>query len=99
MFSVLDTAVETVKRPKTAADRACDQCKLQKIRCDMKRPCLVCSNKGFNCTYERARRKRGPVGKRIKEIIDQQNKAVVSSGVDGDQGQQDVASDNVDHMH
>ena len=98
MFSVLDTAAETVKRPKTAADRACDQCKLRKIRCDMKRPCLVCSSKGFNCTYERARRKRGPVGKRIQEIIEQQNKVVASSGVDNDQSQQDVASHDMDQM-
>ena len=98
MFSVLDTAAETVRRPKTVADRACDQCKLRKIRCDMKRPCLVCSSKGFSCTYERARKKRGPVGKRIKEIIEQQNKAVASSGVDNDQVQQHDAAKDVDQM-
>lgn len=97
MFSVLDSAAETVNRPKTAADRACDQCKHRKIRCNMTKPCLVCADKGFNCTYERARKKRGPVGRRIKEIMalqNQQNSASAngtqSSGAD--QMRQDAAN-------
>ncbi|KAK5170236.1 uncharacterized protein LTR77_004822 [Saxophila tyrrhenica] len=76
MFSILDTAAETVGRPKTTTDRACDQCKSRKVRCDMKRPCLVCANKGFDCTYDKARKKRGPAGKRIDEIRRAQSKSV-----------------------
>lgn len=59
MFSILDTAAETVGRPKTSADRAFDQCKSRKVKCDMTQPCIVCSSKGFECTYDKARKKRG----------------------------------------
>lgn len=41
----------------------------------MKRPCVVCESKGFDCTYNKARRKRGPTGKRIQEIRLAQAKA------------------------
>jgi hypothetical protein len=58
----------------------------------------VCSSKGFNCTYERARKKRGPVGKRIKEIIEQQNKVVAAPGANSERQQLDVASEDVDQM-
>ncbi len=68
MYSILDCARETLGRPKTIADRACDQCKSRKVRCDMTKPCAVCSKKGFDCTYEKPRKKRGPTGKRIQEI-------------------------------
>ena len=74
MFSILDCAGETIGRPKTSADRACDQCKSRKVRCDMTKPCAVCSKKGFDCTYDKARKKRGPTGKRIQEIHRQQQK-------------------------
>ena len=70
MFSILDAANGGFSndRPKTSADRACDQCKSRKVRCDMTKPCLTCAAKGFTCTYEKARKKRGPAGKRIEEI-------------------------------
>ena len=69
MFSVLDSArANGSTRPRTSADRACDQCKSRKVRCDMTKPCRVCSSKGFTCTYDQARKKRGPTGKRIAEI-------------------------------
>ena len=68
MFSVLDTAVPMANRPRSGTDRACDQCKARKVRCDMTRPCVVCSKKGFVCTYENPRKRRGPTGKRIAEI-------------------------------
>lgn len=72
--------VTPAKRKNTASDRACDQCKLRKIKCDMTKPCTVCEERGFNCTYEKANKKRGPSGKRIKEIMEQQGgqRAVVS---------------------
>lgn len=76
MFSIMDTAAETVGRPKTFADRACDQCKSRKVKCDMTRPCIVCSSKGFDCTYDKARKKRGPVGKRIEEIRRAQSRSI-----------------------
>lgn len=34
----------------------------------MKKPCQECSDKGFECTFEIGRKKRGPTGKRIQEI-------------------------------
>lgn len=34
----------------------------------MKRPCAVCAAKEFRCTYDEARKKRGPIGKRIQAI-------------------------------
>ncbi|KAI5358724.1 hypothetical protein Slin15195_G111710 [Septoria linicola] len=70
MFAILDAANGSINgnRPKTSADRACDQCKGRKVRCDMTKPCLTCATKGFTCTYDKARKKRGPAGKRISEI-------------------------------
>ena len=83
MFSIIDCAGETTGRTKTIADRACDQCKSRKVRCDMTKPCGVCAKKGFDCTYDKARKKRGPTGKRIQEIHRQQQKP--SDGQDGSQ--------------
>lgn len=40
----------------------------------MARPCSVCISKGFECTFDTARKKRGPVGKRIQEIVRSQSK-------------------------
>lgn len=75
MFSILDAANGgfSSSRPRTAADRACDQCKSRKVRCAVQepksqKPCLTCAAKGVTCTYDKARKKRGPVGKRIEEI-------------------------------
>ena len=42
----------------------------------MARPCLPCSNKEFNCTYDRVRKKRGAAGKRISEIRHLQNRSI-----------------------
>lgn len=70
MFGILDAAngINNGNRPKTSSDRACDQCKSRKVRCDMTKPCITCSSKGFSCTYDQARKKRGPAGKRISAI-------------------------------
>ena len=76
MFSVLDAAGPlTDSQKKTMADRACDQCKARKVRCDMRKPCTGCISKDFECTYDKARKKRGPTGKRIAEIRRMQNKS------------------------
>ncbi len=90
MYSILDCAGETVGRLKTSADRACDQCKSRKVRCDMTKPCSGCSKKGFGCTYEKARKRRGPAGKRIQEIHRQQQKS--NDGQDGSQTAGDLDS-------
>ncbi|SMQ48543.1 unnamed protein product [Zymoseptoria tritici ST99CH_1A5] len=74
MFSIIDTAAGELRRPKTMADRACDQCKSRKVRCDMTKPCLTCRERQFNCTYDKARKKRGPAGKRIHEIRQNQGR-------------------------
>lgn len=80
MFSILDAASGNVNggRPKTSADRACDQCKVRKIKCSMDKPCLTCKSKGTDCTFDRARKKRGPAGKRLAEI--QSHQRSMSSG-------------------
>ena len=64
----------------------------------MKRPCLVCADKGFNCTYERARKKRGPVGKRIKEIIALQNKDPASANGRRISGSDQMQQDGLDYQ-
>lgn len=79
MFGVIDAGGPRAQRGNNASDRACDQCKLRKVRCDMTRPCAGCSSKGFDCTYDKARKKRGPSGKRIAEIRRQQNQPATTS--------------------
>ena len=83
MFAVLDTAPTTGAKPRPGADRACDQCKMRKVRCNMAKPCSVCTSKRFECTYDKARKKRGPVGKRIQEIVKAQAEG---RGTDGSVG-------------
>lgn len=69
MFTVLDTAAGVPKgRSKSAADRACDQCKARKVRCDMSNPCVRCVSKDLGCTYNEERKRRGPVGRRISKM-------------------------------
>ncbi|KAJ9191640.1 transcriptional regulator family: Fungal Specific TF [Paecilomyces variotii] len=52
--------------------RACDQCKLRKTRCSLSRPCATCASMGFECTFLRPQKKRGPAGRRVSEIRQQQ---------------------------
>lgn len=69
MFTVLDTAAGVPKgRLKSAADRACDQCKARKVRCDMSNPCERCVSKNLGCTYNEGRKRRGPVGRRVSKM-------------------------------
>lgn len=79
MFTILDAAVVTGHRLKTRAARACDQCKQRKVRCDMANPCLTCSAKRFHCTYDRARKKRGPTKGHISDISRLQSKSPIQS--------------------
>lgn len=76
MFTILDTAAGVPKgRSKSSADRACDQCKARKVRCDMSNPCVRCVGKNFGCTYKDERKRRGPVGRRISKIQRPQHSA------------------------
>lgn len=40
--------------------RACDRCRLRKIRCDAQKPCSICSKAAHSCTYEYVPKKKGP---------------------------------------
>ncbi|PWI68784.1 hypothetical protein PCL_01873 [Purpureocillium lilacinum] len=43
---------------------SCDGCALRRVRCDTKRPCRECTSRSLECTFLRARKKRGPKGPR-----------------------------------
>jgi hypothetical protein len=65
----LDTAAGVpAGRQKSSADRACDQCKLRKVRCDMANPCKTCTGRGTDCTFNLQRRKRGPIPGSMSKI-------------------------------
>lgn len=84
MFATLDTAAGVPKgRTKNTADRACDQCKVRKVRCDMGNPCVTCGNRNLSCTYNEERKKRGPVASRISKIQRLQQGNRVSEGGEG----------------
>ncbi|OJD34150.1 c6 transcription factor [Diplodia corticola] len=55
-----------------AAKKACDKCRLRKIKCDLTQPCASCTARNFECTYQTPHRKRGPAGRRLAEIRQQQ---------------------------
>lgn len=58
----------TMPRPKVArvrlAARACDSCKVRKIRCTEVAPCAACEKSGIECTFRTAQAQRGPRGLR-----------------------------------
>lgn len=47
----------------------------------MTKPCVTCAVKGFDCTYDRARKKRGPAGKRSSELHQRGLSTVASQAV------------------
>ena len=55
-------------RPKVArerlAARACDSCKVRKIRCTEVAPCAACKKSGIECTFRATQAQRGPRGLR-----------------------------------
>lgn len=82
MFTTLDIAAGVPKgRSKSAADRACDQCKARKVRCDMSNPCVRCVNKSLDCTYNEERKRRGPIARRISKIQNLQKRHGASEGL------------------
>ncbi|KAM0723149.1 hypothetical protein Q7P37_001349 [Cladosporium fusiforme] len=69
MFITLDAAAGVPHgRQKSISDRACDQCKLRKVRCDMGNPCKTCTGRSAICTFNEARKKRGPVPGRVGKL-------------------------------
>ena len=56
--------------------RACDGCKIRKIRCGGGHPCKACTNARLKCTYIRVQQTRGPQRLRstTKFLIDQAQK-------------------------
>ncbi|KAI8681248.1 hypothetical protein NCS55_00375300 [Fusarium keratoplasticum] len=50
------------------ARRACDSCKIRKIRCSETPPCTGCAASGIECTFNRLQATRGPRGLRAKTL-------------------------------
>lgn len=46
-----DDSVKEKKRSRVT--RACDNCRLKKVKCDGRQPCIYCTVYSFNCTYDR----------------------------------------------
>ncbi|KAM5346416.1 hypothetical protein ACJ41O_009421 [Fusarium nematophilum] len=54
-------------RPRLAR-RACDSCKVRKIRCSEVAPCTGCVASGIECTFNRLQATRGPRGLRARTL-------------------------------
>ncbi|KAF5612918.1 sucrose utilization SUC1 [Fusarium subglutinans] len=50
------------------ARRACDSCKIRKIRCSETPPCTACEASGIECTFNRSQGTRGPRGLRPRTL-------------------------------
>ena len=50
------------------ARRACDSCKVRKIRCSETLPCTACEASGIECTFKREQGTRGPRGLRPRTL-------------------------------
>ncbi|KAF4345907.1 sucrose utilization SUC1 [Fusarium beomiforme] len=50
------------------ARRACDSCKVRKIRCSETPPCTACEASGIECTFNRLQGTRGPRGLRPRTL-------------------------------
>ncbi|KAF4983913.1 hypothetical protein FZEAL_790 [Fusarium zealandicum] len=57
----------SASRPKLAR-RACDSCKVRKIRCSEIPPCTGCEASGVECTFNRLQATRGPRGLRPRTL-------------------------------
>ncbi|CAG7562118.1 unnamed protein product [Fusarium equiseti] len=62
------------------ARRACDSCKVRKIRCSETPPCTACEASGIECTFKREQGTRGPRGLRPRTLdkIERRRQAEVS---------------------
>lgn len=50
------------------ASKACDSCKVRKIRCTEVAPCAACKRSGIECTFKNSQAHRGPRGLRPATI-------------------------------
>lgn len=53
--------------------RACDGCKIRKVRCTQEPPCTRCSSIGIECTFNKRQATRGPRSLRAKTLQEIQN--------------------------
>ncbi|CAD0090131.1 unnamed protein product, partial [Aureobasidium vineae] len=65
MFATLDVAAGV---PQNRQKTACDLCKQKKVRCDMAIPCKTCTGRNLECTFNEARKKRGPASSRFAKL-------------------------------
>ncbi|KAL2871711.1 Zn(II)2Cys6 transcription factor [Aspergillus lucknowensis] len=76
--------------PKVTVKKACDGCKVRKIRCGGGHPCRPCLNARIQCTYIRVHQSRGPQKLRAttRSLIEetQRNEAVHISHTDCNNG-------------
>ncbi|KAA6386229.1 MAG: hypothetical protein EZS28_018243, partial [Streblomastix strix] len=49
--------------------KACDACRMRKIRCDGVQPCSACLSRKDTCTFDMPVKKRGPNGKKKRALI------------------------------
>ncbi|KAJ3392228.1 hypothetical protein HDU92_008580 [Lobulomyces angularis] len=52
--------MEITKKRKSRVTRACDSCRLKRIKCDGQEPCQVCQQFDRECSFQTPQRKRGP---------------------------------------
>lgn len=62
------TTPDTSASRQKLARRACDSCKVRKIRCSETPPCTGCAASGIDCTFNRLQATRGPRGLRAKTL-------------------------------
>lgn len=64
--------------------RACDGCKIRKIRCGGGHPCKACTNARIKCTYIRVQQPRGPQRLRstTKYLIEQAQRGEVNESAE-----------------
>lgn len=85
-------------RPKVSrirlARRACDSCKVRKIKCSEVPPCEGCSASGIECTFTTRQATRGPKGLREKTIqkINQRTKPATPSSSSSGSGDDETVS-------
>lgn len=55
-------ALRTGDQKRRRVTRACDNCRLKKVKCDGKQPCIHCTVYSYSCTYDRpnVRNKKAP---------------------------------------
>ncbi|UNI15931.1 hypothetical protein JDV02_002415 [Purpureocillium takamizusanense] len=76
------------------ARKACDPCRVRKIRCDEVVPCSRCVASGIKCTFKTAQNRRGPKGLRentVKKIQQKRQSPEV-------EGSETPEAENISHL-